>query len=161
MTLACSSEDNNSIKLWDVGTGELKSTLTGNSKTCNCIAFSPDGKTLAGGCNNDSLSCAAILARYGMDVTVVESHSIPGGAAHAFERNGYKFESRPSLYSDLSYTPSPNPLRQVLDAIEEDLPCINYDTWGCYLPEGYFDAQVGANQFCEVLHKLQAEQAVT
>ena len=35
------------------------------------------------------LSCAAILARYGIDVTVVESHSIVGGAAHAFERNGY------------------------------------------------------------------------
>ncbi|MFB2897825.1 phytoene desaturase family protein [Aerosakkonemataceae cyanobacterium BLCC-F50] len=107
------------------------------------------------------LSCAAILARYGIDVTVVESHSIAGGAAHAFERNGYKFESGPSLYSGLSYTPSPNPLRQVLDAIGEDLPCINYDTWGCYLPEGYFDAQVGAEQFCEVLHKLRGEQAVT
>jgi carotene isomerase len=106
------------------------------------------------------LSCAAILARYGIDVTVVESHSIPGGAAHAFERDGYKFESGPSLYSGLSYTPSPNPLRQVLDAIGEDLPCINYNTWGCYLPEGYFDAQVGAEQFCEVLHKLRGEEAV-
>lgn len=45
------------------------------------------------------LSCAALLARYGIDVTVVESHSIAGGAAHAFESNGYKFESGPSLYS--------------------------------------------------------------
>ncbi|MBE9228732.1 NAD(P)/FAD-dependent oxidoreductase [Phormidium sp. LEGE 05292] len=106
------------------------------------------------------LSCAAILARYGIDVTVVESHSIAGGAAHAFERNGYKFESGPSLYSGLSYSPSPNPLRQVLDAIGEDLPCINYNTWGCYLPEGYFDAQVGADQFCEILYKFRGEQAV-
>ena len=73
------------------------------------------------------LSCAALLARYGIDVTVVESHSIAGGAAHAFERNGYKFESGLSLYSGLSYTPSPNPLRQVLDAIGEDLPCVNYN----------------------------------
>lgn len=106
------------------------------------------------------LSCGAILARYGIDVTVVESHSIPGGAAHSFERNGYKFDSGPSLYSGLSYTPSPNPLRQVLDAIGEDLPCINYNTWGCYLPEGYFDAQVGADQFCEVLQKFRGEKAV-
>jgi ribulose 1,5-bisphosphate synthetase/thiazole synthase len=30
------------------------------------------------------LSCAALLARYGFDVIVCESHSIPGGAAHAF-----------------------------------------------------------------------------
>lgn len=107
------------------------------------------------------LSCAAILAHYGIDVTVVESHSIPGGTAHAFERNGYKFESGPSLYSGLSYSPSPNPLRQVLDAIGEELPCINYNTWGCYLPEGYFDAQVGADQFCEILYKFRGEQAVT
>ena len=106
------------------------------------------------------LSCAAILARYGIDVTVVESHSIAGGAAHAFERNGYKFDSGPSLYSGLSYTPSPNPLRQVLDAIGEDLPCITYDTWDCYLPEGNFAAQVGAEQFCEVLQKLRGDQAV-
>lgn len=28
------------------------------------------------------LSCAAMLAKYGLDVTVLESHSIPGGAAH-------------------------------------------------------------------------------
>jgi carotene isomerase len=106
------------------------------------------------------LSCAALLTHYGVDVTVVESHSIAGGAAHAFERDGYKFDSGPSLYSGLSYSPSPNPLRQVLDAIGEDLPCIQYDTWGCYLPEGDFDTQVGAEQFCEVLQKLRGDQAV-
>ena len=45
------------------------------------------------------LSCAALLAKYGMNVTVCESHTIPGGAAHAWERGGYHFESGPSLYS--------------------------------------------------------------
>jgi phytoene dehydrogenase-like protein len=108
------------------------------------------------------LSCAALLARYGIDVTVVESHSLHCRwcAAHTFERNGYKFDSGPSLYSGLSYTPSPTPLRQVVDAIGEDLPCVNYNTWGCYLPEGNFDAQVGADQFCEILQKLRGDKAV-
>ncbi len=106
------------------------------------------------------LSCAALLARYGFEVIVCESHSIPGGAAHSFERHGYKFDSGPSLYSGISYRPSANPLRQVLDAIGEDLPCINYDTWGCCLPEGDFDTQVGASQFGEVLQKLRGESAV-
>lgn len=106
------------------------------------------------------LSCAALLARYGFDVTVCESHSIPGGAAHAFERNGFKFDSGPSLYSGLSYSPSANPLRQVLDAIGEKLPCVTYDTWGCCLPEGDFDTSVGAEQFCEVLKKLRGDEAV-
>ena len=106
------------------------------------------------------LSCAALLARYGYDVIVCESHAIAGGAAHSFERNGYQFDSGPSLYSGLSYSPSPNPLRQVLDAISEDVDWLNYDTWGCCLPEGTFDTSVGANQFFEVLERLRGETAI-
>ncbi|MBH8574293.1 NAD(P)/FAD-dependent oxidoreductase [Nostocaceae cyanobacterium CENA369] len=106
------------------------------------------------------LSCAAVLARYGFDVTVCESHSIPGGAAHTFERNGFKFDSGPSLYSGLSYSPSANPLRQVLDAIGSDLQCITYNTWGCCLPEGNFDTSVGAEQFSQVLKRLRGSDAV-
>ena len=107
------------------------------------------------------LCCAALLAKYGYRVIVCESHSIPGGAAHSFERNGYKFDSGPSLYSGLSSSPSNNPLRQVLDLIEEDLEWVNYDVWGCRLPEGDFNAYVGADHFCEILSKLRGADAVT
>jgi phytoene dehydrogenase-like protein len=48
------------------------------------------------------LCCASLLARYGFEVIVCESHSIPGGAAHAFERKGFHFDSGPSLFSGLS-----------------------------------------------------------
>ncbi len=37
------------IRLWNMLTGELKNTLTGHTDGVNCIAFSPDGKTLASG----------------------------------------------------------------------------------------------------------------
>ena len=104
----------------------------------------PETDVIVIGSGIGGLSCAALLARYGFDVTVIESYSLPGGAAHGFERNGFKFDSGPSLYSGLSYRPSPNPLRQVLDAIGEELPCVTYDTWGCSLPEGDFDTSVGA-----------------
>jgi phytoene dehydrogenase-like protein len=106
------------------------------------------------------LSCGGLLARYGFDVTVCESHSIPGGAAHSFSYKGYKFDSGPSLYSGLSYSPSNNPLRQVLDAIGEDCEWANYDTWGCFFPQGDFNTSVGAEQFCEVLLRLRGEKAV-
>jgi carotene isomerase len=106
------------------------------------------------------LSCAALLAHYGFQVTVCESHAIPGGAAHGFERQGFRFDSGPSLYSGLSYRPSTNPLRHVLDAIGEDLDWVNYDTWGVYLPEGEFNAQVGADQFCDILQAVRGSQAV-
>jgi phytoene dehydrogenase-like protein len=106
------------------------------------------------------LCCAALLGRYGLKVLLCESHSIPGGAAHGFERDGFRFDSGPSLYSGLSTSPSPNPLRQVLDAIAEPLPCATYDTWGCHLPEGQFDTAVGAEQFCQVLQHLRGDAAV-
>ncbi|MEM9275001.1 MAG: NAD(P)/FAD-dependent oxidoreductase [Cyanobacteria bacterium P01_F01_bin.143] len=106
------------------------------------------------------LCCAALLAKYGFDVTVCESHSIAGGAAHSFERQGYKFDSGPSLYSGMSYSPSTNPLKQVLDAIAEDITWINYDTWGCLLPEGDFNTTVGADDFCDLLQNLRGETAV-
>ena len=106
------------------------------------------------------LSCGGLLARYGFNVTVCESHSIPGGAAHSFTYDGYKFDSGPSLYSGLSYSPSNNPLRQVLDAVGEDCEWANYETWGCFVPEGDFNTAVGAEQFCEVLLKYRGEKAV-
>ncbi|WP_239112618.1 NAD(P)/FAD-dependent oxidoreductase [Halomicronema sp. CCY15110] len=106
------------------------------------------------------LSCAALLARYGLEVVVCESHTIPGGAAHGFERDGFTFDSGPSLYSGLSYSPSHNPLRHVFDAIGEAPEWHTYDTWGCCLPEGTFETQVGAEQFCEVLGKLRGSEAI-
>jgi phytoene dehydrogenase-like protein len=106
------------------------------------------------------LSCGALLARYGFRVVVCESHSIAGGAAHGFERNGFLFDSGPSLYSGLSYRPSANPLRQVLDAIGEDAEWVNYDTWGCCLPEGDFPTKVGGDDFIGLLSRLRGENAV-
>lgn len=69
----------------------------------------PETDVIVIGSGIGGLSCAALLARYGFDVTVIESYSLPGGAAHSFERNGFKFDSGPSLYSGLSYRPSSNP----------------------------------------------------
>jgi len=107
------------------------------------------------------LCCGALLAHYGLKVVVCESHTLLGGAAHGFTRDGHHFDSGPSLYSGMSYSPSPNPLRQVLDVIDEDIAWANYDTWGCRLPEGDFNTAVGADQFCDVLKRLRGEGAVS
>ncbi|CAL5329810.1 unnamed protein product [Camellia sinensis] len=83
------------------------------------------------------LCCAGLLSRYQQDVLVLESHSLPGGAIHSFEKKGYKFDSGPSLFSGFqSRGPQANPLAQVLDALGESIPCANYDSWMVYLPEG-------------------------
>ena len=122
--------------------------------------MSTDTEVIVIGSGIGGLSCAAMLAYYGFEVLVCESHSIPGGAAHSFQRQGYTFDSGPSLYSGLSYSPSSNPLRQVLDAIGEDIEWLNYDAWGCHLPEGSFSAKIGAEPFCDILADLRGDDAV-
>ncbi|WP_459178365.1 WD40 repeat domain-containing protein, partial [Dulcicalothrix desertica] len=44
-TLASASADK-TIKLWNISTGKLISTLSGHTSTVFSVAFSPDGKTL-------------------------------------------------------------------------------------------------------------------
>jgi carotene isomerase len=78
------------------------------------------------------LVAGALLARYGKRVLVCESHSLPGGAAHAFVRNGFHFDSGPSFYCGLSDRQSLNPLRQVLDVLGESVDAIAYDPLGHY-----------------------------
>ena len=86
------------------------------------------------------LSCAAMLAKYGHDVSVFEAHTIAGGCAHSFERDGYTFDSGPSLWAGCA-APSTNPLRQVLDAVGE--AGWVRDGWWMYTETGEYYAQSG------------------
>ncbi|WP_072620787.1 phytoene desaturase family protein [Spirulina major] len=106
------------------------------------------------------LCCAGLLAYYGREVLVCESHSQPGGAAHSFQRGGYHFDSGPSLHSGLTRWPSSNPLQQVLHLLGESVPCATYTGWDCHVPEGQFRATVGADAFCDLLLKLRGAIAV-
>ncbi|XP_004301557.1 PREDICTED: prolycopene isomerase, chloroplastic isoform X1 [Fragaria vesca subsp. vesca] len=107
------------------------------------------------------LCCAGLLARYQQDVLVLESHDLPGGAAHSFEIKGFHFDSGPSLFSGFqSKGPQANPLGQVLDALGETIPCANYDSWMVYLPEGEFLSRIGPTEFFKDLEKYASASAV-
>ncbi|HAC64580.1 MAG TPA: all-trans-retinol 13,14-reductase [Cyanothece sp. UBA12306] len=79
------------------------------------------------------LTAGALLAKYGQKVAIFESHTIAGGAAHSFSRQGFHFDSGPSFYCGLGHNkPSLNPLKQVLDLVGESLEVVPYDPLGYY-----------------------------
>lgn len=109
------------------------------------------------------LTAGSLLATYGLDVVVCESHGVIGGAAHSWKRKGYHFESGPSLYSGMaSKGPEANPLSGVLQAISEPLEIIEYDVWNVYLPEvpnGY-PAGVGPEGFTNLFKECAGPEAL-
>jgi len=81
------------------------------------------------------LCAGAILnTLYGKTVGIYESHYLPGGCAHAFDRKTkdgqeFVFESGPTILLGCS-SPPYNPLAQVLKAVDQDIEWIPYDGWG-------------------------------
>lgn len=92
----------------------------------------PDYEAIAIGSGIGGLVAGALLARYGKRVLVCESHTIAGGAAHSFSRQGFHFDSGPSFYCGLADPHSLNPLRQVLAVLGESLHTVAYDPLGHY-----------------------------
>jgi len=105
------------------------------------------------------LCAAAMAARHGLEVLVLEAHDQPGGAAHGFQRQGFAFESGPSLWSGLGSWPSSNPLAQVLRAIGEEVAVHRYHEWGLLLPEGQLRVGVGLDPFLAVVRDLRGAAA--
>ncbi len=106
------------------------------------------------------LTAAALLARYGKKVIVCESHAIPGGAAHSFSRQGFHFDSGPSFYCGLSDAHSLNPLRQVLDAIGEQVEAVAYDPLGHYhFPEGTVPIYGNAQRYRDTIAAITPQGA--
>ena len=109
------------------------------------------------------LCAGAILnTLYNKKVAVFESHYLPGGCAHAFDRGAktgnatttFRFDSGPTIVLGCSKEPF-NPLQQVLRAVGVDhlVEWIPYDGWGMIEHPGKIDKerrwklQVGPGHF--------------
>jgi phytoene dehydrogenase-like protein len=82
------------------------------------------------------LCAGAILNTvYGKKVGIYESHYLAGGCAHAFDRRAadigqtFTFDSGPTILLGCSSQPY-NALRQVLDAVGQNIEWIPYAGWG-------------------------------
>ncbi|MBE9062147.1 FAD-dependent oxidoreductase [cf. Phormidesmis sp. LEGE 11477] len=105
------------------------------------------------------LVAGALLARYGRRVVVCESHTLPGGAAHAFTRQyqgqSFTFDSGPSFYCGLGEAGSANPLTQVLAVLGESLETIPYEPFGYYhLPEGTLPVYGNAQKYQQAIDQF-------
>jgi WD40 repeat protein len=72
--LASASADN-TIRLWDVISGNELRTLTGHGGWVKCVAFSPDGKLLASGSNDRSVRVWDVET--GRELHLLAGHSAP------------------------------------------------------------------------------------
>lgn len=107
------------------------------------------------------LVAGGLLARYGWQVVVCESHSIAGGAAHSFERQGFQFDSGPSFYCGLSDPYSLNPLRQVLDVLGESIPAVAYDPFGHYhFPDATLPVYSNADRYQAAIAQISPQGAI-
>ena len=105
------------------------------------------------------LCCGSLLALSGKKVLICEAHSKPGGVAHSFKKNGYTFESGPSLWSGLGKWPTTNPLGQILRLLEEDVELIKYNKWRVIVPEGNFNLEVGEEPFKQKVQLLRGNKS--
>jgi len=106
------------------------------------------------------LCCSGLLSKAGKKVLILEAHSKPGGAAHGFEKNGYKFESGPSLWSGIGTWPTTNPLGQVLKALNQKVELIKYRNWNVQIPEGDYTIGVGDRQFLDQINSISGKDAI-
>ncbi|MEO0755485.1 MAG: NAD(P)/FAD-dependent oxidoreductase [Cyanobacteria bacterium J06648_16] len=106
------------------------------------------------------LVAAALLAKQGRKVLVCESHSIPGGAAHAFHRQGFTFDSGPSFYCGLADPQGCNPIRAVLALLGETIETVAYDPLGYYhLPEGVLPVYGDAERYRAAIARVSPTAA--
>ena len=106
------------------------------------------------------LCCGSLLASRGKKVLICESHSQPGGVAHTFTKNGYKFESGPSLWNGLESISNTSPLGQILYLLDEQIEVKKYKGWKVIVPEADFDLEVGDSPFRKKIQELRGDEAL-
>ncbi|CAM9360221.1 unnamed protein product, partial [Chrysoparadoxa australica] len=125
------------------------------------VQQSPQADVVVVGSGIGGLCCGALLAKYGLSVVVAESHYLPGGCTHAYEKEGFTFDAGPTIYGGFTDEANPNPLKQVLNFIEEDFECISYNGWMNWTPSGDFKFSLGPTDFRDtVLSELGGPDAV-
>ncbi|MEW2290803.1 WD40 repeat domain-containing protein [Streptomyces sp. NPDC047841] len=101
-TLLATGSDS-TVRLWDVKSGSLRATLTGNVQLVRAVAFSPDGTTLAAG-NNDGTTLL-------WDADLPRAGAIADSICHGLRRDFTEAERTEYLRGQDSTPVCPDPER--------------------------------------------------
>ena len=72
--------------------------ILGLLRKLSCLLYTSQKKVIVIGSGFGGLCSAAILAKEGYDVTVLEKNSHMGGRAMTFDAKGFRFDMGPSWY---------------------------------------------------------------
>jgi WD40 repeat protein len=72
-TVATTRYRDKSITLWEVATGKVQATLKGHTTPVRSVAFSPDGKTLAAGCQDGTIKLWDVTR--GKELVTLKGHA--------------------------------------------------------------------------------------
>jgi len=87
------------------------------------------------GAGISGLTCAALLAKSGLKVRLLEQHYQPGGSCGAFRRNGVTFDQGTAMLYGFGSTGS-NPHRYIMSELEEEIEVIKHDMLYCLKYDG-------------------------
>lgn len=122
----------------------------------------PESDVIVIGSGVGGLTSAAMLAKYGSSVSVVEANGTPGGCAHGWSRGDYHFDSGASLFFGISNNHDlENPLTSVLALLEEEVDMIKYDInkTKLFWNNAVFQTQIGSPDFPQVIQELWGRSA--
>jgi len=117
------------------------------------------------GAGMGGLTCAALLAHYGLSVAVVEAHSKAGGCAHTWSRRHegreFDFDVGTSLFFGFHERPSDNPIAAVIDLLGETVEAEPYaeSKTALFFPEGTFRTQIGSLDFADNVQQMWGRKA--
>ena len=88
------------------------------------------------GAGISGLTAAALLAKSGLKVKLLEQHYQPGGSCGAFRRNGVTYDQGTAMLYGFGSQGSNNPHRYIMSELEEKIEVIKHDMLYCLKYDG-------------------------
>jgi WD40 repeat protein len=130
-TLVCATTKENAIHVWDAVTGAHLGQLAGHHSTVRCLAFSPDGSSLASGSDDTTIVVWKLAARPPLPAVTPTPRELErlwdelggGNAGKAFGANQRLQQSGDAATAALAkhLHPAPGPDRRRVAALVADL----------------------------------------